>query len=119
MVGRTEQAIWNGDRWYGGAVSHTLATGSSSANRKLHHEEARAYFITTTGTGTATAIWNAPTSSVAIAIVDNSGTVTTLAAGRSVQMYLHDLEPGAGNSGWTALDDGTSGVLSGPRSKLS
>tara|TARA_R110002110_G_scaffold178061_5_gene382868 strand:+ start:134 stop:544 length:411 start_codon:yes stop_codon:yes gene_type:complete len=135
MVGRTEQAIWNGDRWYGGAVSETIATGVTSARRYMHPEESRAYYFTTTGSGIAYAyvpvsvvgfalggpyftIWNDAASSVSIRVSDSTGIVSTLAAGRSVQVYLHDLDPGEGISGWTALDDGTSGVLSGPRAHL-
>jgi len=135
MVGRTEQAVWHGDRWYGGAVTHTIATGSSSANRKMHPEESRAYYFTVTGSGTAYAylpvigpgytlggpyftIWNSEGSSESILVADSTGTLTTLAAGRSVQIYLHDLNPGAGITGWTALDDGSTGVVSGVRLRL-
>lgn len=135
MVGRTEQAVWHADRWYGGAVSATIATGSGSASRKMHPEESRAYYFTTTGSGIAYAylpvsvhgyalggpyftIWNVATSSVSIRVSDSTGIVSTLAAGRSVQIYLHDLDPGAGITSWTALDDGTSGVLSGARVHL-
>ena len=53
MVGRTEQARWHGDRWYGGATSVALADTNT---RLIHPEESRTYYITLTSSGGTAAV---------------------------------------------------------------
>jgi len=112
---RIEQARWHGDRWYGSTIKETLAGG---ATRKMHHEEARCYYFTTTGVGVATAslpidvrnfalggpyftVWNDSSSAVDLAITSLGGDTFTVQAGKSRQVYLHDNSSAGGS--WTVL----------------
>jgi hypothetical protein len=125
MVARTEQARYHNDRYWGGAVSLTLSAG---ATRKIHPEESRCYHVTVSGVGTATltlpynvsnwcvggpyfTIWCA-FGSVPVVIKDVAGTtIHTLAATRTVQLFLHGTDIVKGR--WTPCE-----VTSGVRARL-
>jgi len=139
MVDRQEQARVHGDRWFGGVTTQTLTRPSGGvARRQMHHEEARSYYITVAGDASGTAsvnlpldvtgyclggpyftVWNDSASNGDLLITKGVDTVATIAAGKSVQLYLTDNRTSTGT--WKALDTGGSnkGVTSGARAFLS
>jgi len=139
MVNRQEQARLNGDRWFGSVTTQTLTRPSSDVvSRQLIHEEARNYWITVAGSASGTArvltpldvrafclggpyftIWNESGSNGNLLIVNVSSTIATVAAGKSVQLYLTDNSTAAGV--WKALAGAGSsnGITTGARTFLS
>ena len=139
MVDRQEQARVHGDRWFGGVTTQTLTRpAGGAARRQMHHEEARSYYITVAGDASGTAsvnlpldvtgyclggpyftVWNDSASNGDLLITKGVDTVATIAAGKSVQLYLTDNRTSTGT--WKALDTGGSnkGVTSGARAFLS
>ena len=139
MVDRQEQARLNGDRWFGGVTTQTLTRPSGSAvTRQMNQEEARNYYITVAGDASGTArvklaldvtgmcfggpyftVWSDAASNGDLLVLKGTDTVATVAAGKSVQLYLTDASTTAGT--WKALDTGGSnkGVTAGARTFLS
>ena len=136
MVARTEQARWHGDRWFGHALTLSLAVpGGGLITRRVHPDESRSIFVTLTGSASGVAVlvtpldvrqlpiggpyftvWNAPTSVANLLISDGTNGFATIAPGKSAQAYLVDNATAAGT--WLSCDHDGTGVTSGARTFL-